>query len=65
MIETVIERIQGEPHCIVYTGEKPFIRQLKKYRGIEVIPVGDGHVKAKVPADWLRFVAPPQKTESD
>lgn len=61
MIETVIERIQGESYCNVYTGEKKFINKLKSFSDIEIIDAGEGHVKAKVPYEWLRFVAPPIK----
>jgi hypothetical protein len=61
MVETVIERIQGEPYCTIYTGEKKFVNKLKSFPDIEVIEVGEGHVKAKVPYNWLRFVSPPRR----
>lgn len=61
MTETVIERVQGEKYCMVYTGERKFVNQLKSFPDIEVTDVGDGHVKAKVPYEWFRFVKPPVK----
>lgn len=31
MIETSIDRVQGDNYCIVFTGEKKFINQLKEF----------------------------------
>lgn len=61
MIETVIEKIRGEDYCLVYTGEPHYIEKLKSYDGIDVVDVGEGHVRAKVPAKWFKFVSPPKK----
>ena len=30
MIETSIERVQGDDYCLVYTGERKFINQLNE-----------------------------------
>ena len=66
-IETNIERIVGNDHCCVSTGEKKFIKQLKELaqkKKDEVIIIAennDGSITAHVPYNWFKFVAPPQK----
>lgn len=66
MIETSIERIQGDKYCCVYTGERKFINQLKElaenYQEVCIVHVNDdGSILAHVPYDWFRFVKPPTK----
>lgn len=66
MVETNIERIQGDTYCNVYTGERKFVNQLlqlnKDYPDeIKLTDYGDGYVGAKVPSNWFRFVKPPTK----
>lgn len=66
MTETSIERIQGEDYCSVYTGERKFISQLLQFQQdypneIELKDYGDGHIGAKVPSNWFRFIKPPTK----
>ena len=64
IIETSIERIQGEKTCSVYTGERKLVNELralkKKYpTEVELIDYGDGFVGAHVPYDWFKFIKPP------
>ena len=66
MIETCIERIQGEEYCCVYTGERKFINQLKElaqdYEEVNIIYINDdGSILAHVPSNWFRFIKPPTK----
>ena len=66
MVETSIERIQGDTYCNVYTGERKFVNQLRQLKhdypnDIELMDYGDGTIGAKVPYDWFRFVKPPSK----
>lgn len=66
MIETSIERIQGEDYCNIYTGERKFVNQILQFKQtfpneVELKDYGDGCVCAKVPSNWLRFVKPPTK----
>lgn len=66
MAETSIERIQGDEHCNVYTGERKFVNQLlqlnKDYPDeVKLTNYGDGFIGAKVPYSWFRFVKPPTK----
>ena len=66
MVETSIERIQGDTYCNVYTGERKFVNQLlqlnKDYPDeVQLTDYGDGTVGAKVPYSWFRFVKPPTK----
>ena len=66
MVETAIERIQGDDYCCVTTGERKFINKLKtlasKYPDqVEIKFINeDGSVLAYVPSDWFRFVKPPR-----
>ena len=67
MIETTIERIQGDNYCHVFTAERKFVTQLKdlaiKYPNDVIIQYtnDDGSIGAKVPYEWFRFVKPPVK----
>ena len=67
MIETTIDRIQGEDYCHVFTAERKFINHLKElaqdYPNDVIIQYvnEDGSIGAKVPYDWFRFVKPPTK----
>ena len=66
MIETSIERVQGDNYCLVYTGERKFISQLnelaKEYSEVDIRHINeDGSVVVRVPYDWFRFVKPPTK----
>ena len=66
MIETSIERLQGDTYCNVYTGERKFVNKLlelyEEYpEDITLIKYNDGSVGAKVPYDWFRFIKPPAK----
>lgn len=66
MIETVIERVQGNNYCLVDTGERKFMNKLltmsKEYPNDVIIQIQDkDHILAHVPFDWFRFVKPPTK----
>lgn len=66
MIETSIERVQGDDYCLVYTGERKFINQLnelaKNYSEVDIRYINeDGSMLARVPYDWFRFIKPPTK----
>ena len=66
MVETSIERVQGDNYCLVYTGERKFITQLnelaKEYSEVEIRHINeDGSIVAHVPYSWFRFVKPPMK----
>ena len=66
MVETSIERVQGDIYCNVYTGERKFLNQLYQLKQeypdeVQLEDYGDGFVSAKVPYSWLRFVKPPTK----
>ena len=66
MVETSIERIQGDAYCNVYTGERKFVNQLlqlnKDYPDkVKLTDYEDGFIGAKVPYDWFRFIKPPTK----
>ena len=66
MIETSIERVQGDDYCLIYTGERKFINQLSElatqYEEVEIKAVNeDGSILAHVPYDWFRFIKPPTK----
>ena len=67
MVETAIERIQGDDYCCVTTGEHKFINKLNtlasKYPNQVKIKFNneDGSILAYVPYDWFRFVLPPKK----
>lgn len=55
MIETSIDRVQGDNFCIVFTGEKKFINQLKEFSKLYPNDVkiqyenNDGSIEVKVP----------------
>lgn len=67
MIETSIDRVQGDNYCIVFTGEKKFINQLKEFSKLYPNDVkiqyenNDGSIEVKVPYNWFRFIKPPTK----
>lgn len=67
MIETSIDRVQGDNYCIVFTGEKKFINQLKEFSKLYPNDVkiqyenNDGSIEVKVPYNWFRFIKPPIK----
>ena len=66
MIETAIERVQGDDYCLVYTGERKFINQLLEFQQeypneIQLKDYGDGYLSAHVPYNWFRFIKPPTK----
>ncbi len=67
MIETSIDRVQGDNFCIVFTGEKKFINQLKEFSKLYPNDVkiqyenNDGSIEVKVPYNWFRFIKPPTK----
>lgn len=66
MIETTIERIQGEDYCLVFTSEKKFINQLmeysKQFSEVDIRHINeDGSITAHVPYEWFRFIKPPTK----
>lgn len=66
MIETSIERVQGDDYCLIYTGERKFINQLnelsKSYPEVDIRHINeDGSIVARVPYSWFRFVKPPSK----
>ena len=67
MIETTIERIQGEDYCHVFTAERKFISQLnelaQKYPEDVIIQYinDDGSIGATVPYNWFRFIKAPTK----
>ena len=66
LVETSIERVQGDSYCCIYTGERKFINQLnelaKNYPEVDIRYINeDGSVLAYVPFSWFRFVKPPIK----
>lgn len=67
MIETSIDRVQGDNYCIVFTGGKKFINQLKEFSKLYPNDVkiqyenNDGSIEVKVPYNWFRFIKPPTK----
>ena len=67
MIETSIDRVQGDNFCIVFTGEKKFINQLKEFSKLYPNDVkiqyenNDSSIEVKVPYNWFRFIKPPTK----
>lgn len=66
IIETSIERVQGDSYCLVYTGERKFINQLNElaqnYSEVDIRHINkDGSILAHVPSNWFRFVKPPTK----
>ena len=67
MIETSIDRVQGDNYCIVFKGEKKFINQLKEFSKLYPNDVkiqyenNDGSIEVKVPYNWFRFIKPPTK----
>lgn len=67
MIETSIDRVQGDNFCIVFTGEKKFINQLKEFSKLYPNDVkiqyenNDGSIEVKVPYNWFRFIKLPTK----
>ena len=66
MVETSVERVQGDDYCCVYTGERKFINRLnelaKSYPEVSIRRVNeDGSVLARVPFSWFRFVKPPAR----
>lgn len=65
IIETSVERVQGDDYCLVYTGERKFINQLnelaKNYPEVDIRHINeDGSIVAHVPFSWFRFVKPPR-----
>lgn len=66
-METSIDRVQGDNYCIVFTGEKKFINQLKEFSKLYPNDVkiqyenNDGSIEVKVPYNWFRFIKPPTK----
>lgn len=66
IIETSIERVQGDDYCLVYTGERKFINQLNElaqnYPEVDIRCVNeDGSMVARVPYNWFRFIKAPTK----
>lgn len=67
MIETSIDRLQGDDFCTVFTAERKFINCLKELaqdypNDVTIQYVNeDGSIGAKVPYDWFRFIKPPTK----
>ena len=67
MIETSIDRVQGEDFCTVFTAERKFINRLKELaqdypNDVTIQYINeDGSIGAKVPFDWFKFVKPPTK----
>ena len=66
MIETSVERVQGDDYCLVYTGERKFINRLnefaKNYPEVDIRHINeDGSMVVRVPSNWFRFVKPPTK----
>lgn len=66
LVETSVERVQGDSYCCVSTGERKFINQLKElartHTEVEIQHINsDGSIVAHVPFDWFRFVKPPAK----
>lgn len=68
--ETSIERVTGNNSwTTVYTGEVRFINALKKLKEeypdeVNITAVNDdGSMLARVPFDWMRFVAPKRHRE--
>ena len=66
MVETSIERVQGDIYCCVYTAERKFLNKLSELKEkypeeVQYIAINeDGSVVAHVPFNWLRFVGPPK-----
>ena len=69
MRESCVERIQGDDHCCVYTGEQKFINKLKELAenypdDVKIRYTNkDGSIEAHVPYNWFKFVKPPIKRE--
>ena len=67
MVETAINRIQGDNYCCVFTGERKLINKIKEYETLFPNEVKikfineDGSIVAYVPSNWFRFVKPPTK----
>lgn len=67
MIETSIDRFQGDNFCTVFTAERKFISQIKELakqypHDVEIEYINDdGSIGAKVPYDWFRFIKPKTK----
>lgn len=67
MNETTIEKVQGENYCTVFSSEKKYIGQIKKYQEdypneVRIVKVNeDGSILAHIPSDWFRFIKPPTK----
>lgn len=67
MIETAIDRVQGDYYCSVFTAERKFISQIKELaeqypNDVEIQYINDdGSIGARVPYDWFRFVKPKAK----
>ena len=67
MVETAIDRVQGDYYCSVFTAERKFINQLKELaeqypNDVEIQYINDdGSIGARVPSNWFRFVKPPTK----
>ena len=67
MIETSIDRLQGDDFCAVFTAERKFINRLKELaqdypNDVTIQYINeDGSIGAKVPFDWFRFIKPPTK----
>ena len=67
MIETAIDRVQGDDYCSVFTAERKFISQIKELaeqypNDVEIQYINDdGSIGARVPSNWFRFVKPPTK----
>lgn len=67
MIETAIDRLQGDDFCTVFTAERKFISQLKELaeqypNDVKIQYINDdGSIGARVPSNWFRFVKPPTK----
>ena len=67
MVETAINRVQGDEYCCVFTSERKFINQIKKLATkfpdeVQIKHLNeDGYLVVYVPYDWFRFVKPPTK----
>lgn len=70
MIETTIDYIAGDSHCIIDTSNRAHINKILKYKNkypelVDIVKQDedeDGmHMIAKLPKDWMRLPAPPVK----
>ena len=67
MIETSIDRFQGDDFCTVFTAERKFISQIKELakqypNDVKIQYINnDGSIGAKAPYDWFRFIKPKTK----